>query len=106
MSGKHDRKHHCNPEDDWEKRRLAAVKRLNKSITGGRQIQPQSWTLQYYVLESLWQEREWRLQPLQLLLHAVKSTCTHDCLKYAAEHEGSTLALQTQLFACFFGQSQ
>ena len=63
------RRHSRNQEDDSEKRRLAAVKQLNKSITGGRQIQPQSGTLQYYMLE--WREREWRLQPLQ---HAVKST--------------------------------
>lgn len=99
MSGIHYRRHNRNQKDDWEKRRLAAVKRLNKSNKGGRQTQPQAWTLQYYMLE--WHEREWRLQPLQ---HAVKST--HDRLRYAAEHEWSTLALQTQLFACVSGQSQ
>ncbi|KAL0019809.1 hypothetical protein WJX77_007008 [Trebouxia sp. C0004] len=57
------RRHRRNQEDDWKKKRLAAVKRLNKVNTGGRQTQPQSWTLQYYMLE--WHEREWRLQPLQ-----------------------------------------
>jgi hypothetical protein len=93
------RRHSRNQKDDWEKRRLAAVKRLNKSITWGRQVQPQLWTLQYYMLE--WHEHEWRLKPLQ---HPVKST--HDRLKYAAEHEWSSLALQTQLFACVSGQSQ
>lgn len=98
MSGMHYRRHSRNQEDDWEKRRLAAVERLNKSNTGGRQTQPQPWTLQYYMLE--WHEHEWRLKPLQ---HPVKST--HDRLKYAAEHEWSTLALQTQVFACFSGQS-
>jgi hypothetical protein len=94
----HYKRHSCNQEDDWEKRRLAAVKRLNKFNTGGRQTQPQPWTLQYYMLE--WHEREWRLQPLQ---NAVKRT--HDRLKYAAEHDWSTLALQTQVFACVPEQS-
>jgi len=47
-----------------------------------------------------WHEHEWRLKPLQ---HPVKST--HDRLKYAAEHEWSTLALQTQVLACVSGQS-
>ncbi len=98
MSGMHYRRHRRNQEDDWEKRRLAAVKRLNKSNAGGRQTQPQPWTLQYYMLE--WHEHEWKLKPLQ---HPVKST--HDRLKYAAEHEWSTLALQTQVFVCVSGQS-
>ena len=44
MSGMHYRRHSRNQEDDWERRRLAAAKRLNKSVTGGRQIQPQRWT--------------------------------------------------------------
>ncbi|KAL0019807.1 hypothetical protein WJX77_007008 [Trebouxia sp. C0004] len=48
------RRHRRNQEDDWKKKRLAAVKRLNKVNTGGRQTQPQSWTLQYYMLE--WHE--------------------------------------------------
>ena len=99
MSGMQYRRHSRNREDGWEKRSLAAFKRLNKSVTGGRQVQPQLWTLQYYMLE--WHEHEWRLQSLQ---HAVKST--HDRLKYAADHERSTLALQLQLFACVSGQSQ
>ncbi len=99
MSGMHYRRQRRNQEDDWEKIPLAAVKQLNKSNTGGRQTQPQSWTVQYYMLE--WHEREWRLQPLK---HAVKSTL--DRIKYAAEHEWSTLALQTQLLACISGQSQ
>lgn len=68
MSGMHYRRHSRSQEDEWEKRRLAAVKRLNKSNTGGKQTQPQPWTLQYYMLE--WHEREGRLQPLQ---HAVRA---------------------------------
>ena len=36
MSGMHYRRHSRNQKDDWEKRRLAAVKRLNKSNKGGQ----------------------------------------------------------------------
>ena len=50
MSVVHYRRHSCNQEDDWEKRRRAAVKRLNKFNTGGKQTQPQPWTLTYRLI--------------------------------------------------------
>ena len=49
-----------NPKD-WEKKRWATVKRLNKVNVKGRCVQPQGWTLQHYLLE--WHEPEWTHDP-------------------------------------------
>ena len=81
-----------NPKD-WEKKRLATVKRLNKVNVKGRCVQPQGWTLQDYLLE--WHEPEWRLQSLQYPVRSVE-----DRLRYAAEHEWNTVALHANVLAC------
>ena len=90
---------HRNGKDSWEKKRMHAVKRLNRSIqTSSRPTQPHPWTLQYYLLE--WCEFEWHLQSLPWPIRS-----TEDRLRYAAEHEWSIHALRTELIHCLCKQS-
>lgn len=92
MAGIHCRQQLDNPKD-WEKKRLATVKRLNKINVRGRCVQPQGWTLQYYLLE--WREPEWRLKSLQCPLKSID-----DRLWCAVEHEWNTVALHASVLAC------
>ncbi len=81
--------------DDWEKRRLAIVKRWNKLNAEGKHGKPQQWTLQHYLLE--WHEPEWKLQPLHCPFKSIE-----DRLRYAVEHEWNKVALHTQRLAFIF----